>query len=180
MRTPYTSPPLTRDRLLDAALAVAERDGLERLSMRQLARELDVSPMALYRHVTNKEDLLDGLIERLLGQLRLPDDALGWEQRLRVLAAELRALAHRHPGLFGLLLRRRAVGAQATRPREIALRALRDGGLDPEAAARRERLLSTVIMGFALSEVAGRFAGVDVEQEFEEALSLFAGLAVAR
>ena len=179
MRTPYTSVSLTRERVLNAALVLAERDGLERLSMRQLARELDVSPMALYRHVTNKEDLLDGLIERLLTELRLPDDSLGWEQRLRMLADELRALAHRHPGLFGLLLQRRAVGAQATRPRESVLRALRDGGLDPDAAARRERLLSTVIMGFALSEVAGRFAGVDVEQEFEEALSLLAGLAVA-
>jgi len=180
VRTPYTSLPLTRDRVLDAALAVAEREGLERFSMRLLARELDVSPMALYRHVANKDDLLDGLVERLLDQLQLPDDSLPWDKRLRVLAAELRALAHRHPGLFGLLLRRRAVGADATRAREAALRALRDGGLDPEAAARRERLLSTVIMGFALSEVAGRFAGLDVDEEFDEALSLLAGLVVPR
>jgi AcrR family transcriptional regulator len=181
MRTPYTPPRLTRDLVLDAALAVAEREGLERLSMRLLARELDVSPMALYRHVTSKDDLLDGLVGRLLGKLQLPDESLPWDQRLRTLAIELRALAHRHPGLFGLLLRRRAVGADATRAREVALRALRDGGLDPEAAARRERLLSTVIMGFALSEIAGRFAGVaDVDEEFDEALSLLAGLVVER
>ncbi|HEY3947269.1 MAG TPA: TetR family transcriptional regulator [Solirubrobacteraceae bacterium] len=181
MRTPYTSPPLTRDRVLDAAFAVAEHGGLEQLSMRLLARELDVSPMALYRHVANKDDLLDGLVERLLDQLQLPDDSLAWDQRLRILATELRALAHRHPGLFGLLLRRRAVGADATRVREAALRALRDGGLDPETAARRERLLSTVIMGFALSEIAGRFAGVaDVDAEFEEALSLLAGVVTSQ
>lgn len=141
MRTAYTPLPLTRDRVLDAALAVAEREGFERLSMRLLARELDVSPMALYRHVVNKDDLLDGLVERLLGQLRLPDDSLPWDQRLRVLAGELRALAHRHPGLFGLLLRRRAVGADATRAREAALRALRDGGLDPEAAGKTRAAL---------------------------------------
>jgi AcrR family transcriptional regulator len=170
---------LSRDRVLDGALAVAERSGLEQLSMRLLARELDVSPMALYRHVANKEDLLDGLVERLLDQVQLPDDSLPWDQRLRMLAAELRSLAHRHPGLFVLLLRRRAVGADATRARETALRALRDGGLDPETATRRERLLSTVIMGFALSEVAGRFEGVDVDEEFDEALSLLAGV-VAR
>jgi AcrR family transcriptional regulator len=145
-----------------------------------IARELDVSPMALYRHVANREDLLDGLVERLLCQLRLPDDSLPWDRRLRVLAAEIRALAHRNPVLFGLLLRWRAVGGDATRAREVALRALCDGGLDPETAARRERLLSTVIMGFALSEIAGRFASVvDVDAEFEEALSLLAALAVA-
>jgi AcrR family transcriptional regulator len=166
--------------VLEAALVVAEREGFERLSMRLVARELDVSTMALYRHVTNKDDLLDGLVERLLGELQLPDDSLPWERRLRMLAAELRTLARRHPGLFGLLLRRRAVGGGATRAREAALRALCDAGLSPEAAARRERLLSTMAMGFAFSEVAGRFAGVDVDAEFDEALELLAGLVVRR
>src|SRR5271155_3917414 len=109
MRTPYTAAPLGRQRVLEAALAVAEREGLERLSMRLVARELNVSTMALYRHVTNKDDLLDGLVERLLGELQLPNDSLPWDQRLRMLAGGLRALARRHPELFGLLLRRRAV-----------------------------------------------------------------------
>jgi AcrR family transcriptional regulator/transposase len=180
VRTPYTSAPLARDRVLEAALAVAEREGFERLSMRLVARELDASTMALYRHVKNKDDLLDGVVERLLGELRLPDESLPWDRRLRMLAAELRVLARRHPELFGLLWRRRAVGAGATRAREAAIRALCDAGLDPEAAARRERLLSTVIMSFAFSEVAGRFAGLDADAEFEEALELLADLAGAR
>ncbi len=68
MRTPYTAVPLRRERVLDAALVVAEREGLERLSMRLVARELNVSTMGLYRHVANKDDLLDGLVERLLGE----------------------------------------------------------------------------------------------------------------
>jgi AcrR family transcriptional regulator len=166
----YTKRPLTRERVLDAALAVSEREGLERLSMRLVARELDASPMALYRHVAAKEDLLDGLVERLLGELELPEDSLPWQERLRLLARGLRALAHRRPGLFGLLLQRRAVGAEATRAREKALAALREGGLDAEDAARAERLLSTFIFGFALSEAAGRFDGVDVDGEFDAAL----------
>src|SRR5271167_4624488 len=106
MRTPYTAVPLQRERVLEAALAVAEREGLQRLSMRLVARELNVSTMALYRHVTNKGDLLDGLVERLLGELQLPDDSLPWDARLRALAGELRGLANRHPGLFVLLLQR--------------------------------------------------------------------------
>lgn len=178
MRTAYTATPLKRERVLDAALAVAERVGLERLSMRLVARELAVSPMALYRHVANKDDLLDGLVERLLGELDLPDESLPWDERLRVLARELRSLARRRPGLFGLLLQRRAVGAGATRAREAALRALRDSGLDQAGAARAERLLSTVIFGFAFSEAAGRFAGVDVDEEFEAALVTLARVLV--
>jgi hypothetical protein len=76
--------------------------------------------------------------------------------------------------LFGLLLTRRAVGQDATRAWEVALRALRDAGLDSEAAERMERLLSTVVMGFALSEATGRFEGIDVDQEFDSALQVLA------
>ncbi len=148
--------------------------------MRLVARELNVSTMALYRHVRNKDDLLDGLVERLLGELQLPDDSLPWDERLRMLARELRELAQRHSELFGLLLQRRAVGAGATRAREAELHALRDAGLGRKAAERLERLLSTVVMGFAFSEATGRFAGIDVDEEFDAALELLARLVVPR
>jgi AcrR family transcriptional regulator len=180
MRTAYTPLPLKRERVLDAALAVAEREGLQRLSMRQVAAELGVSPMALYRHVRNKDDLLDGLVERLLAELELPEQSLPWDERLRSLAGELRALSHRRPELFGLLLQRRAVGEDATRARQVALEALRDSGLDDQAAGRIERLLSTVVMGFALSEATGRFQGIDVDAEFDSALELLARVVAAR
>jgi AcrR family transcriptional regulator len=171
---------LKRERVLEAAMAVAEREGFERLSMRLLARELGVSPMALYRHVTNKDDLLDGLVERLLGELALPEESLPWDERLRRLAGELRALAHRRPELFALLLRRRAVGRDATRAREVALHALREAGLESKEAERTERLLSTVVMGFALSEATGRFEGIDVDEEFDGALELLTRLVATR
>lgn len=77
--------------------------------------------MALYRHVADKDDLLDGLVERLLCEVRLPDELLQWEERLRSLASELRALAARHPELFGLLLptaRRQPRGPTRTRDRD--------------------------------------------------------------
>jgi AcrR family transcriptional regulator len=176
----YTSEPLKRERVLEAALVVAERVGFERLSMRLLARELGVSTMGLYRHVENKDDLLDGLVERLLGELELPEESLPWDERLRWLAREIRALARRRPELFGLLLGRRAVGEDATRARESALDALRDAGLESKAAERMERLLSTVVIGLALSEATGRFEGIDVDEEFDGALDLLARLVAAR
>ena len=159
---------------MEAALSVSERDGFDRLSMRVLARELDASPMSLYRHVVDKDDLLDGVVERLLDELELPDPSLPWEQRLRSLAGELRALARRRPAAFGLLLQRRAAGSGATRARAAALEALRDAGLSAHEAARFERLLSTLVMGFAFSEAAGRFEGIDVDEEFDAALDLLA------
>ncbi len=174
MRTAYSKARLTRERICTAAVTVAERDGLDALSMRLLARELDASPMGLYRHVASKDDLLDAVVERLLGELRLPDESTPPELRLRLLAGEMRALAHRHPRLFELLMRRRAVGAEALRAREAVHRALLDAGLDAETAARRERFLSTAVMGLALSELAGRLGGEDGDAEFEEALDLLA------
>jgi AcrR family transcriptional regulator len=160
--------------VLEAASRVAEREGFGRLSMRLVARELEVSPMALYRHVADRDDLLDGLVERLLGEVCLPDESLPWEARLRGLAHEFRALAARHPELFGLLLRRRAVGSEALRARQAAIGALCDGGLDLDAATKFERLLSTMVFGFAFSEAAGRFDGIDADEEFGALLDLLA------
>jgi AcrR family transcriptional regulator len=180
VRTAYTRATLTRETVLEAALKVAERDGFQGLSMREVARELDVSPMALYRHVSNKDDLLDGIVALLLGELTLPEETLPWERRLRLLAAEVRALARRRSKVFGLLLTRRAVGEGATRAREAVLAALAEAGLDREASARSERLLSTLVMGFALSEAGGRFDGIDVDGEFEGALELLSRVLGAR
>jgi AcrR family transcriptional regulator len=145
---------------------------LERLSMRALARELGISPMAMYRHVKNKDDLLDGLLDRLLAEMKLPAESDPWRDRLRFMATELRGLARRHPQLFVLLLQRPAVGSDAVRTRDAVERALRDAGIDAEEAARLQRLLSTVVIGFALSEVSGRFAGLDTDREFAAAVDL--------
>lgn len=161
--------------MLEAAAQVAEREGFQRLSMRLVARELGVSAMALYRHVADKDDLLDGLVERLLAEVRIPDASLPWQTRLRGLAHELRSLAARHPELFGLLLRRRAISDEALAVRRAAIAALCEGGLDLDSATRLERLLSTMIFGFAFSEAAGRFEALDADQEFEALLDLLAG-----
>lgn len=175
--TPSSSrpPALNRGRVLDAAARVAAREGLEGLSMRVLARDLGVSPMALYRHVRDKDDLLDGLVARMLGEVRIPARTLPWEARLRALAEEVRALAASEPALFELLLRRPAVEQDALRVRRAVVRALRDAGHGAPAAARLQRLLSTAVFGFALSEVAGRFAGIDADEEFEALIDLMLG-----
>ena len=126
--------------------------------MRAVAARLGVTPMALYRHVRNKQDLLDGLVERLLAELPIPDARLPWDERLRAMAASLRATAARHPDVFLMLLHRPVMTPAAIGTREAVYDALRDGGVSEALIPRLERLLSTFVIGFAASEAGGRFA----------------------
>jgi AcrR family transcriptional regulator len=144
--------------VLQATLELAEEGGLGAVSMRSVAERIGVTPMALYHHVRDKEDLLDGLVERLLTELPIPDPTLPWDQRLRAMAGSLRAAAARHPDAFLMLLRRPATTPGAKRAREAVYDALRGAGAPDELIPRLERLLSTFMLGFAASEAAGRFA----------------------
>ncbi|GAB3974124.1 hypothetical protein GCM10029978_054960 [Actinoallomurus acanthiterrae] len=157
---------LTRGEIIDATWDLAAQRGLTAVTMRAVAEQLGVTPMALYRHVGDKQGLLDGLVERLLGEIPEPDPALPWRERLRELAAGIRAVARAHPDLFPLLFHRPAVTAAARRPRDAAYAALHEAGLTGDDAVRAERLLSTFILGFAASEAGGRFAHLNADAEF--------------
>ena len=129
--------------------------------MRAVAGRLAVSPMALYHHVRDKDDLLDGLVERLLAEIPLPDANLPGEERLHAMATSMREAAVRHPGSFPLLLGRPVATEAAVGVREAAYAALRDAGVATMLVPRIERLLSTFVIGFAASEAGGRFAAHD-------------------
>jgi AcrR family transcriptional regulator len=148
---------IDRGTVLDATLALADEEGLAAVSMRAVAARLGVTPMALYRHVGDKSQLLDGLVEQLLLELPLPDSTLPWHERLDALAAAMRATARKHPRVFPLLLQRPATTPGAVRARDAVYGALRDAGIDESAIPRVERLISTFVLGFAASEAAGRF-----------------------
>ncbi|MCK2212315.1 TetR/AcrR family transcriptional regulator [Actinomadura sp. ATCC 31491] len=152
---------IDRAAVVAAAMAVADEHGLAALTMPAVAGRLGVTAMALYRHVANKEDLLDALVEALLPAPPPDTAALPWRQRLEALAGAVRDSAARHPAVFPLLLQRPAATERARRARDGVVSALREAGLGPEAAARAERLISTAVLGFAASEAAGRFAHHD-------------------
>ncbi|GAA0925958.1 TetR/AcrR family transcriptional regulator [Virgisporangium aurantiacum] len=149
---------ISRATILTAGLAIADEHGLPAVTMQAVARRLRVTPMALYRHVANKDDLLDGLVERLLAEVLPPAAELPWHQRLTTAAHGIRATATRHPDVFALLLSRPVRTAEALGVRESIYAALREAGLEPAQIPRTERLLSTAILGFAASEAAGRFS----------------------
>jgi AcrR family transcriptional regulator len=148
---------IDRGTVLDATLALADEQGLDAVSMRAVAARLGVTPMALYRHVGDKSQLLDGLVEQLLLELPLPDRALPWHERLDAMATAMRATARMHPRVFPLLLQRPATTPGALRARDAVYGALRDAGIDESTIPRVERLVSTFVLGFAASEAAGRF-----------------------
>jgi len=150
---------LTRTAILDTAMALAESEGLDAVSMRAVATRLGVTATALYRHVDDKRALLDGLVERLLEELPTPDPALPWPDRLGELVGAMRASARRHPDVFMLLLRLPVTTPAARARRDVLYAGIRDAGVPPRLVPRIERLLSTFILGFAASEAGGRFRG---------------------
>jgi AcrR family transcriptional regulator len=154
-----------RRQILREALALADERGLDAVSMRAVAERVGVSAMALYPYVGSKEALLDGLVDVLLAELLPVHDAHAADDpwtRLEAVGHALRALAHRHPGAFALLLARPSVTPDAVRATDAVYRALLDAGVPPAQVPRVERLLSTFVLGFAASEVNGRFdAGTD-------------------
>ncbi|MEU9993621.1 TetR/AcrR family transcriptional regulator C-terminal domain-containing protein [Streptomyces sp. NPDC048045] len=94
---PARRTPLNRDRVLRAAVALADGTGIEALSMRSLAHELDVVPMALYKHVANKEQLLDGMVEVIVGEIEPPADDAEWKSAIRRRILSARRALLRHP-----------------------------------------------------------------------------------
>jgi len=153
--------PDRRQRILDAALAIADERGLSAVTMRAVATRIGVTAMALYPYVRSKEDLLDGLVGRLLAELSLPDPAKPWPERLREIARSARETARRHPAVMPLLFARPAVTPDAVRVVDAIYQALMDAGVPDDQIARVERLVSTLVLGYAISETSGRFAAGD-------------------
>ena len=146
--------------------------------MAAVAERLEVTPMALYRHVANKADILDGLVERLLTEFPPPSPELSWSERLSALAANIRASARRHPSVFPLLLQRSAATKEARATREGVYVCLAEAGVAQERIPQVERLMSTAVLGFAVSEVAGRFrhhSRRQLDADFDTLQRLLAG-----
>ena len=147
-----------RQEILGVALALADEGGLGAVTMRAIAKRLGVTAMALYPYVQSKEDLLDGLVGRLLSEIALPEESLPWRDRLRALAYSTREVARRHPSVIPLLYTRPAVTPDALRVVDMIYSALLDAGVPPDQVARIERMVSTFVLGYAVSEVGGRFS----------------------
>ncbi|HET6829922.1 MAG TPA: TetR/AcrR family transcriptional regulator C-terminal domain-containing protein [Solirubrobacterales bacterium] len=148
--------PLTRERVLHAALELVDRDGSEALTMRRLGRELGIAAMSIYNHVAGREELLDGLSEVMVAEIGVEAGEVGDPRSvLRRFAHGIRAVALAHPDAFRLVGMRPLRTSAAYEPVEVALAALRAVGLSADEAAHAYRLLVSFARGFALAEISG-------------------------
>ncbi|WP_062287774.1 TetR/AcrR family transcriptional regulator [Demequina phytophila] len=142
-------PPLTRARVLEDAVALADRDGLDAVSMRALADRLGVVPMALYKHVRDKEALLDGMIETVLAEIPPPGEpGPDWKTAARARVLDARRALQRHPWAWRVLETRAAPSPAMLDHMESMLRILRAGGVSAHLAHHAMHALGSRIWGF--------------------------------
>ena len=144
--------PLNRQRVLGAAVALADRGGVRSLSMRKLAHELGVEAMSLYHHVANKDDILDGIVDVVFSEIELPSGDADWKAAMRQRAISAREALLRHPWATGLMESRSTPGPATLRHHDAVLGILRTAGFSVELAAHAFSVLDSYIYGFALQE----------------------------
>jgi AcrR family transcriptional regulator len=145
--------PLTRERVLQTAVRRADEGGLESLSMRKLGQELGVEAMALYHHFANKDDLVDGMVDIVFGEIELPPSTRDWRTAMRQRAIAVRDALLRHRWAVGLMESRRRPGPANLRHHDAVIGSLRAGGFDIGMAAHAYSVLDSYIYGFALTKM---------------------------
>ena len=152
-RQPEQRLPLSRERVLRAAVALADAGGIEALSMRRLGQELGVEAMSLYNHVANKDDLLDGIVELVAGEIEVPSGEADWKAALRQTAISSHEVLLRHRWACSLMMRPRASPARM-RWMEAVLRTLREAGFSADMTHHAYHALDSHITGFTLWQVS--------------------------
>jgi AcrR family transcriptional regulator len=143
---------LTRERVLRAAVALADSAGIGSLSMRRLGVALGVEAMSLYNHVANKGDLLDGMVDVVFAEIELPTDGVDWRTAMRRRAISVREALARHAWASGMLETRTSPGPATLRHHDAVLGVLRGAGFSVEMAGHAYSVLDSYIYGFAMQE----------------------------
>ena len=162
--------PLTRERVLRAAVALADESGIGSLSMRRLGQELGVEAMSLYNHVANKDDLLDGMVDLVFGEIELPE-AANWKDALRRHAISAHDVLASHPWACSLALSPDRNSTASVERAEWMLQQLREGGFSPEVTYHAYHALDAHILGFTLWQLGHGI--VDAEHLKEMAAEFF-------
>ncbi len=143
---------LSRERVLEAAIALAARDGIDSLTMRKLADELGAGAMSLYHYVPNKDQLLDGMVDIVFSEIELPSTDVDWKTAMRKRALSTREALARHPWAIGLMEGRTNHGLANLRLHNAVLGCLRAAGFSLEMTVHAYSVQDAYIYGFALQE----------------------------
>ena len=147
-----TRTPVTRDRALRAAVALADAGGIESLSMRKLARDLGIEAMSLYYHVNSKDEILDGMVEIVVGEMALATNGTDWKTALRDRAESARRVLARHPWAISLINARTTRATMAFH--DAVIGSLLHAGFSMPMAAHAMSLVDSYVHGFALEEAS--------------------------
>jgi AcrR family transcriptional regulator len=161
--------PLSKERVIEAAVALAQREGIESLTMRRLAEELGAGAMSLYHYVPNKELLLDGMIDVVFGEIELPATDVDWRTAMRRRALSTREVLNRHRWAVGLMESRTTPGPNSLALHNAVLGCLREGGFSIEATIQAYSVQDAYIYGFALQEKSIPFEDADEAAAVAEA-----------
>jgi AcrR family transcriptional regulator len=147
-------PRLTRERVLETATALADESGIDALSMRKLGERLGVEAMSLYKHVANKDDLLDAMVDAVFAEIELPAGDPGWRAAMRGRAVSVRAVLRRHPWAVPMMQSRTRPGPRTLGHLDALIGVLRDGGFPVVLTAHALSVLDAYVYGFAMQEKA--------------------------
>ncbi len=173
--SPAPRTPLTRERVLRAASAFADENGIESLSMRRLGQQLGVEAMSLYNHVANKDEILDGMVEMVVGEFEVPPEGVDWKVAMRQTAKSIHEVLLRHPWASVLIESRVQASPVRFRYGDAVSGTLRRAGFSIELAYRAFLTIESYIHGFTLQEVNCPF---DAEERPDVAATLEPQIAV--
>lgn len=161
-------PPLTRNKVLSTAVDLADRIGVDALTMRKLADALDVKPMSLYHHVANKDAILDGMVDMVFSEIDPPPTDLPWRDAMAHRCRSARQVLRRHPWATPLMESRTSPGEPTLAHHDAVLACLIDAGLAMPLVAHAYATLDAFVYGFAIQEASLPFEGEDLSDLAEE------------
>jgi AcrR family transcriptional regulator len=157
--------PLTRARIIQAALRIMDAEGLEAVTMRRIGRDLGVEAMSLYNHVRDKDDILDGVCEEVLAEFRIPQ-VESWTEAARLGAHEYRRLLLAHPNVITLMSERKGpfTNPDSLRAYEFALDLFRSAGLSEADSVKAFHTFGGYILGYVMMELGPMIGGPEDDE----------------
>ncbi len=169
---PSTRTPLSRDRVLDGALRVADGGGLASLTIRSIADELGTKPMSIYHYVGGKDEIIDGIVDLVFGEMDLPAAEGNWRSEMHRRCASARSVMRQHPWAIPLLQSRTSPGQATLRHHDAVIGCLRGAGFSLELTAHAYAVIDSYVYGFALSEASLPINGPETVGEVAESMML--------
>lgn len=156
-----TRRPLTAERVIDGAVALVDEIGIDAFTIRRLADAIDVKPMTIYHHLPNKEAIIDGMVDRVFGEIDLPPTDLGWRAAIQVRSRSMRRVLASHPWASPLMETRTSPGVATLRHHDAVLGCFRSAGFSIELTGHAYAVIDAFLYGFALQEATLPATGGD-------------------